>query len=234
MVAAVAVRAGLVLHECRRVVAVDLDPRGGLDVVLGLEHLEGTRWEDVESSAWAGGGEHHLRLSALPAEDGLAVLTARTAIPADWPTVADILDALSAQVDVLVVDCGPRPVPELLSRLDVAVVVMRGTAKGLRDAVLVDERCELARTYPVLVSRGRARDRSGSDAARRLSIPFLAHWDDDPRVCRNEAQGRLPGTRASSADAVADEALQVLQTLWLSTLIDATAPNVRPGARRSA
>lgn len=234
MTAALAARAGLALQECCSVVAVDLDSRGGLDVVLGVEHLEGTRWEDVESSAWAGDGDHHIRLAALPAEDGVAVLTARSAFPGDWRTVADTLDALSTQVDVVVVDCGARPAPALLSRLDVVVVVMRGTAKGLRDAVVVDERCELARTYPVVVSRGRPRDRFGPEAARQLAIPFLAHWVDDPRVRRDEAQGRMPGTRASSVDPVADAALRVLQTLWLSALVDAIPPTARARARRSA
>lgn len=224
LAAALTVRAGATLEDCRLAVAVDLDPRGGLDVVLGLEHVEGMRWDDVQGSAWTAGDERDIRVCALPGEDDLAVLAARGAGPADWRTVAETLDALSAQGDVVVVDCGPRPPPALLSRLDVVVVVMRLTAKGLRDAAMVEAHCELARTYPVLATRGAARDRSGSDAARQLAIPFLTHWADDPRVGRYDAQGRLPGTRATSVDSVADAALRILQTLWLRALVDPTAP----------
>ena len=199
--------------------------------MLGLEHLEGVRWDDVPSPAWTALDEHDIRVGALPAEDDVAVLAARSAAPADWRLIAETLDALAAQADVVVVDCGPRPSPALLSSLDVVVVVTRLTAKGLRDAEMVEERCELARTHPVLASRGAARDRSGVDAARWLAMPFLAHWADDPRVSRYDAQGWLPGTRTTSVDSVADQALRMLQTRWLSALVDRMAPAPRPRRR---
>ena len=50
-------------------------------------------------------------------------------------------------------------------------------------------------------------------------MPFLTHWGDDPRIRRYDAQGALPGSRATTVDSVADEALGLLQTLWLNALV---------------
>lgn len=235
LTAALTVRARSAVEHCHSAVAVDLDPRGGLDVAFGVEHLSGPRWDDLQASAWALSDDRpQVRLSTLPAEDGIAVLAAGGAPPADWRTVVDTLDSLAAQADVVAVDCGPRPPAALLSRLDALVVLVRLTAKGLRDGTVVEERCELARTRAVLVTRGAKQDRSGAGAARRLAMPFLTHWADDPRIGRHDAQGILPGTRVTTVDSVADEALAMLQTLWLTDLVGRLAPDGPPVARWSA
>lgn len=235
LTAALTVRARTAVENCLSAVSVDLDPRGGLDVALGMEHLEGPRWDDLETSAWASGDDPPaVRLSTLPAEDRVAVLAACGSPPAEWGVVVDILDSLTAQADVVAVDCGPRPPAALLSRLDALVVLVRLTVKGVRDAAVVEQQCELARTHAVLVSRGAKQDQSGPSAARRLAVPFLMHWADDPRISRYEAQGALPGTRATTVDSVADEALGMLQTRWLDALIGQLTPDSGPAPRWSA
>ena len=225
LTAALAVRSRAVMPGCLPVVAVDLDPRGGLDVVLGIEHLPGPRWDDLSVPSWPTEDQHvPITLSSLPADDGVAVLAARSVTATDWSAVFPTLDAVAAQADMVTIDCGPRPPAALVSRMDALVVLGSLTAKGLHDVDVVGCTCALARTHAVLVTRGPRDSRGSHSLAQRLGVPLLAHWADDPRIARLAARGVLPGTRTTSVDAVADEALAMLQTLWLSDLIDRRAP----------
>lgn len=233
LTAALAVRARTVVDDCRLSVAVDLDVRGGLDTTLCMEHIEGTRWSDVDDDVWPGGpDEGLLRLDSLPGEDGVFVLAGRGMSGPDPRMVLESLEAVASEVPLVAVDCGPRPSPPVLSRLDQLVVVSRLTPRGASDARALTAACPLDRAQPVLVSRGAKADRDGPSAARHLGIPFLAHLADDPRVPRHARAGVTPGVLRSAVDAVADEVLAMADSSWLQSLVSRLSPasdSVRSG-----
>lgn len=233
LTAALAVRAQVVVDDCQAVVAVDLDPRGGLDATLCMEHLPGTRWQDLERRDWlTGHGDPPLDLAQLPGEDGVAVLTGRGWSGRDLGPSLETLDELAHQVSVMAVDCGPRPAAALLSRLDLLVVLSRLSPAGLHHALLLDPTETLAGTRAVLVSRGGKGERSGPAAARQLGLPFLTHLPDDPRLARHGLKGLAPGMVRSAVDGVADEVLALADSSWLHSLIDPSATGLElRGAR---
>jgi hypothetical protein len=220
LTAALVVRAHTVIDRCRASIAVDLDLRGGLDTVLCIEHLDGLRWPDIELRGWdAASMGRGVTISDLPGDSQVHVLAGTGEPVLDWPLVAETLDALTPEADLVALDCGPRPHPSLLSRLDLLVVISRLTAKGAADVAALARATPLARARTVLVTRGAARDRTGPDLARDLDIPFVAHLGDDPVVVRQAAEGLPPGTVRSRVDSVADEVLAGVERVWLAALV---------------
>ncbi|HHU10801.1 MAG TPA: hypothetical protein GXZ60_12435 [Intrasporangiaceae bacterium] len=219
LTAALVTRAQTILDSCGATVAVDLDSRGGLDTTLCLEHLDGLRWPDLEVLTWGSEPAEDLLLAQLPAADGVHVLAGRGEENPQWSLVADTLDALGPQSDLIALDCGARPPVPLLSRLDVLVILTRTTVKGLADLRALEAACPLGRTHAVLVSRG-PRGVGNSAAAARISrLPSAMHLVDDARVVRQAERGLPPGTDRSALDAVADELLTMADTTWLNALI---------------
>lgn len=220
LAAAVAVRASTVVEDCPSVLLLDLDVRGGLDTTMCLEHLEGTRWTDVQRQGWPEETTPGpVRLGDLPNDDGVFVLAGRGRPWPDDALVTETFDDLSSQADLVVVDAGPRPAAPLLSRLDLLLVMVRLSTKGIRDAQALSRACVLARSRPRLVSRGAKGDRAGPSAARQLGLDHLAHCPDDPRVPRQASEGLAPGVLRTSVDAVADEALALMEASWLLHMV---------------
>ncbi|MGA8046633.1 MAG: hypothetical protein WCA30_10275 [Dermatophilaceae bacterium] len=213
LVAALVMRAPAVLDDCRVSVAVDLDPRGGLETTLCLEHLDGMRWTDVENADWlAANPGGPVRVVDLPGAEHVHVLSGPGDHPLDGRLVDDVLEALATAADVVVVDCGHRPSASLLSRLDLITVLARTTARGAADLVALRDSGPLTRTAPVLVTRAPGRERHGMSFAGALRLPFLAHLPDDPAVRRHEHEGIPPGVLRSAVDAIADEVLTVAES----------------------
>ena len=220
LTAALAARALIGIEGCDRAVIIDADVRGGLDTTACLEHVPGHRWEDLgDGSMGFVGWSGSVRFEDLPAEEGLGVIAARRGPVPDPALVAGVIDALSESIDLLAVDCGPRPTAALLSRLDLLVVLAGTTARGLGDATALTQACTLTRSYPVLVTRGTPRDQSGPAAARHLGLPLLGHLPDDARIRRHAEQGISPGTVCSALDELADRALEMAQSRWLAMLM---------------
>lgn len=217
--AALASRAPVVLEDCATAVAVDLDVRGGLDTTVCIEHLPGTRWNDLVDAHATGSGLDPVRFTDLPAESGVAVLSGAVDQPLPTELVTETLDTLSAAAGLVSVDCGPRPPAQVLSRLDLLVVLVGTTTRHLHDAMALSRSSALSRTQPVLVSRGPRKDRSGPGLARQLGLPFLAHLGDDPAVAQQAREGLAPGVLRSTVDGIADEALAMAQSRWLAVLI---------------
>lgn len=217
--AALATRAPVVLDDCATAVAVDLDVRAGLDTTACIEHVPGTRWDDLVDAHASGAGPDTVRITDLPADAGIAVLSGAVGQPLPQELVTETLDALAAAADLVSVDCGPRPPAHVLSRLDLLVVLVGTTTRQLHDARALSRTSVLSRTQPVLISRGRRKDRSGSALARQLGLPFLAHLGDDPAVPRQAGEGLAPGVLRSAVDPVADEALAMAQSRWLAALV---------------
>jgi len=105
LTAALAVRA---VAAGRTACVVDLDPLGGgLDIVLGLEQTDGTRWGDLAALEGEADGESVLH--TLPRADGVRVLSHDrhgTGVPDT--VVRALVDALVLVCDLVVLDL-PRP-----------------------------------------------------------------------------------------------------------------------------
>ena len=218
LTAALALRAHAVIDDCHLAIAVDLDPRGGLDTTLCIEHLDGLRWPGLERRLWAGRGPAGGGACDLPGDSGVRVIAGTGDAVPEWSLVAETLEWASEEADVVAVDCGPRPPPPLISRLDHHVVLARLTPKGAVDAASVTRLCQLARTRTVLVTRGSSRERGAAALARELGLPFLAHLPDDRALARQARQGLPPGVARSAVDPVADELLTVAESDWLAAL----------------
>lgn len=213
LVATLVTRAHAVLDGCRVSVGLDLDPRGGLETTMCLEHLDGTRWADVESADWVTPSpDGPVRVVDLPGAEHVHVLSGASRHPLEWRLVDDVLEALATATDVVVVDCGHRPSASLLSRLDLIVVLARTTARGASDLIALQDAGPLSRTVPVLVTRASAREKRGAALAGELRLPFLGHLPDDPAVPRHEREGVPPGALRSVMDAIADEVLMVARS----------------------
>lgn len=219
LTAALVTRAHTILDAGRASLAVDLDPRGGLDTTLCLEHLDGPRWPELEVMTWGTEPTQTLLLTDLPGADGVHVLAGRGEDAPQWSLVADTLDALEPQCDLVALDCGPRPSAHLLSRLDVLVILARTTARGLADLHALDRASPLGRTHAVLVTRGPRGGGNSAAAARISRLPTVMHLVDDTRVIRQAERGLAPGTHRSAVDAVADELLTIADGAWLGALL---------------
>lgn len=218
LTATLAMRAHSVLDSCLTSVAIDLDPRGGLDTTMCLEHLDGLRWPDLELQSWTEPGPEVV-VTQLPGEDGAHVLTGGGVRLPDWPLVAEMLDAFAVQCDLIAVDCGTRPPPRLLSRLDLLVLLTRTTARGLADLQVLDEACTLGRTESVLITRGPKTAGGVGASARVIGPTAFGHLPDDPRVARHADEGSAPGVLRSACDSVADELLAMVESHWLTELM---------------
>ncbi|WP_205473202.1 septum site-determining protein Ssd [Nocardioides sp. SYSU D00038] len=166
-----------------RVLAVDADPLGpGLDRVLGLEHVDGVRWEALCQTT--GRLSARSLRDAVPRRSGVGVLTwqahRRGATPPTLQAFA-VREALSAGArghDVVVVDL-PRHVDgvvdEVVSRCDRVLLVVSpsvsGTAAAVRTVARFPDRSRLA-----AVVRGGAVD--PDRVGRVLGVPVLATMRD--------------------------------------------------------
>lgn len=159
---------------------VDLDPIGaGLDRVLGVEALEGVRWDGLHQVT--GRLSARSLRDALPRRDGLAVL--------GWPTqrdqplqafaVREVLSAARRGFDAVVLDLPRHPDPlveEVLTRCDEVVVVCPPTVAAVTAA------SRLVRRLPLTVGRSLVTRGTGGvpaeDMATILGCTLLATMTD--------------------------------------------------------
>lgn len=159
-------------------VVVDLDPLGpGVDRILGLEGVDGVRWDALGR---AGGrlGSRELR-EALPRTGDLGVLTwsGRGELP-EAEAVREALSALRRGHDTVVVDLprsGDALVEEVLARCDRVLVLVTPTVVGTASAARL-----LARlpdpTQARLVLRGPGV--SDDEVAAVTGVPVLVRMRD--------------------------------------------------------
>lgn len=153
---------------------VDVDPLGaGVDRILGLESVGGTRW-DALAGATGRLSARSLRES-LPSRDALSVLTWPTDRVTDLPALAvrEVVSAGRRGFPALLLDL-PRQrdpiVDDLVARCDHVVLVSTLTVPAITSASRIVRR--LPKHATGLVARG-----SGAAAAeveRLLGVPLLA------------------------------------------------------------
>ena len=206
---------GQVLAESGSTLVVDADALGaGIDRVLGLEHLDGIRW-DALMQASGRLSARSLR-EALPRRDGLSVLT----WPVDRPPTLQafaVREALSAGrrgFATVVVDVPRHPDPvvdEVLARCDHVLLVSTLTVPAVTAAARVARRLP---SGPVtgLVLRGGAAGVAPHEVSRLLQLPVVATMGDQRRL--DEAVdlgvGPLRSGRGTLARAARQAAAAVL------------------------
>ena len=173
--------------------------RGGLDVTACLEHLPGLRWPDLVPARGPLDGAALLR--ARPADGPRRVLAARGQDPGG-EVAAAALEALATVCALCVVDLG-RSI-ELVPWCTEVLVLAGLGARQLADAsVLVPAVIDLAPSSRLVLRVGRREPLLPEDVAAHLDLPLASVLRDDTRVAADADRGRLPGSRDSSALAVA-------------------------------
>lgn len=207
-----ATMAGLIAEESR-VLLVDLDPlAGGIDVLLGIESIEATRWADVAESR---GRLNPFTLEqALPRWAGMPVLSwGREGVTRlTGESVATVLDAGERGFDVVVLDL-PRAVDDTtelaLSRARHTVIVTPGSVRGVTTAArlgsMLRDRCSALG----VVVRAQPRGVSVDTVAGALADPLLGELPFSASVARRCDAGDGP----SLSDPYARSVRRVLPRL---------------------
>jgi secretion/DNA translocation related CpaE-like protein len=165
---------------------IDSDPLGGgVDRVVGMEDLEGVRW-DALGQATGRFSSRSLR-EALPHRDRLAVLTwaGGPHQPAEGHAVREVLSAARRGNDSVVVDL-PRHrdpvIDDVISRCDHVVLLVGLTVPAVAAAGRVAAHLhDLARPLH-LVTRGRITGLAPEEVSRALDVPLAATMVDQRRL----------------------------------------------------
>lgn len=229
LAAAVAVSAR---EDAARVLLVDCDPLGGgLDLVVGAEHVDGPRWPDLAlgSGRVAASSLH----DALPSPDGvLTVLSCdRTG---DGPTpdaAAAVVEAGRRAGETVVCDLPRHLTDAAVAVVDVSDLVVlvvpaevRATTSAARVAgPLLVRGCRLA-----VVVRGPAPGGlDGEDVARALGLDVLASVPAEPGLGAAMDRGRVPGVRRGPLREAARAVLAAVDRPGAEVR---ALPQPRPGA----
>lgn len=176
---------------------IDADPLGGgVDLVLGWEHMEGLRWPDLVDAR--GRVSPPALVSALPGEGSLAVLSFDRSeldgVPAH--AMAAAVDAGRRGRDVVVIDL-PRRFDEssllALTAADRAYLVvpaeLRACAAALRVARVAAEHCPAL----AVVVRGPAPGGvEPQTVAQALNLPLAGTLRSEPRLIKALEGGEPP------------------------------------------
>jgi secretion/DNA translocation related CpaE-like protein len=180
---------------------------GGLDVTLGIEQERGVRWPDLVGARGRIDGPELLR--RLPCVDGVWVLSFDRGrdLPPAAETMKEVLEALRAAADVVVIDL-PRPDDPMFAALAPSVdamVLLAGS--GIRDLAGASAIAEhLAQVCPdvwlCLRTSGKGSHFADS-VAGALDLPLLAVVREEPSLTADLLHGIPPGSSAKGALAVA-------------------------------
>jgi secretion/DNA translocation related CpaE-like protein len=214
---ALAVQAAL---RVGRVLLVDCDPlAGGLDLLLGIEHVDGLRWPDLPATGGrVPAGALHGALPAVslpPASSGqLTVLSCGRA--GEQPLAAaleSVLDAGLRSGDTVVCDL-PRHLPagvlEVLRRADLVTLVVPAEVRAIAAALpLAGRLLEFGRPVAAVVRGPSPGGLLPADLMGALPVPVLASMRPAPRLAEALERGRLPflssrGPLAVAAQTVLD------------------------------
>jgi secretion/DNA translocation related CpaE-like protein len=194
----------------RRAMLVDLDPLGpGVDRVVGLDPGGGVRWDALVTSRGRL-GSRSLR-AALPAKDGLAVLTWEVGSPADLDaaSVREVLSAAQRGNDVVVADL-PRAVDEVtaevVTRCDRVLLVVEPTVAGVAAAGKVAAALRTLNDRLGVVVRDGPSVADPAQVAAVLRLPLVVEVPRQRRLAEHVDLGLGPVQRRRSALARAARA----------------------------
>ncbi len=196
---------------------VDADPLGaGVDRVLGLESLDGVRWDAMLQTTG--------RLSArslresLPQREDLALLTWPVDRPVSLPAFAvrEVLSAGRRGFSCVVVDLPRQPdavVDEVIARCDHVVLVSTLTVPGVNAASRVASRLPSGTPERHLVTRGGHSGVTPDEVSRVLGMPLLAAMSDQRGLDEavNLGAGPVVSRRGALARAARESAAALLR-----------------------
>jgi secretion/DNA translocation related CpaE-like protein len=195
---------GLTAARTGSAILIDADPvGGGLDVLMGAEHLPGARWPDLVGTR--GRLPAPTLLEAVPHIGGLAVLSwdRGEAVPLPTAAAASVLDAAVRGVATVVLDL-PRHLDAateiLLAGCDDVVLVVPATVRATAAAARVAARVSAVVGAAGLVVREAGTPRlAPGDVAAALGLDLRASVPYDSGIATAAAQGRLPLSRPRGA-----------------------------------
>lgn len=197
---------------------IDADPLGGgIDRVVGLEDLEGIRWDSLVQAS--GRFSSRSLREALPQKDGLAVLTWSSGPrPAtDGAAVREVLSAAQRGNDTVVIDL-PRyldPVTaDLLSRCHHVVLVAGLTVPAVAAASRVAAQLRESARRLHLVTRGGATTALGAEeVSDALGVPLAVAMGHQRRLAESVDLGLGPvHSRRSPLARAARAALDLMKS----------------------
>lgn len=187
-----------------RAMLVDCDPLGGgLDLVLGAEHVAGLRWPEIDvgnghvpAAAW------HAALPAPPTPgrtDGELALLSCDRSP-QGPTaaaVAAVLDAGRRAGEIVVCDLPRYPTEAAVTALGAANLTLlvvpaevRASAAAARVAAVLAEH---GGTVALIVRGPAPGGIAATEISRALDLPLLVAMRPEPGLARSVEAGRAPG-----------------------------------------
>lgn len=182
-----------------RTMLVDADPLGGgLDLVLGWEHVHGLRWPALRATS--GRVDASALVEALPGRGELVVLSwdrSEVLAPAA-ESMATAMDAGRRGRDLVVVDL-PRHLDDAavvaLEAANRALLVvpaeLRAAAAGTRVAATVAPHCP---DISVVVRGPAPSDLTAADVARALGLPLAGALRPEPGLARGLEYGHPPAS----------------------------------------
>ena len=191
-------------REGRRVLLVDAEPvGGGIDVLLGAEHLAGWRW-----SRFAAARGHLGDLGGqLPRCDGVDVLAVDRGAAQSGALQADqlaaVLESAATSHDLVVVDL-PRGVTpghdEVLQRSAAVLLLARADVRGVAAAdACLRELAPRCREVEVVVRTGRGHRLAPTLVADALDLPLAGVLEEDGALPVAAERGDPPGHPARSS-----------------------------------
>lgn len=194
---------------------VDADPLGGgIDRVVGMEDLDGIRWDALEQAT--GRLSSHALRQALPHKDGLAVLTwpGGPHVADDGHAVSEVLSAARRGNHTVVVDLPRHGDPvggEAIPHCDQIVLVTGVTVPSVAAAGKVAARLRQTARGLHLVTRNATAGLPPDEVADALGIPLVTTMTDQRRLTEDIDLGL--GPVRSRRSALARAAREVLGAL---------------------
>jgi secretion/DNA translocation related CpaE-like protein len=187
-----------------RVLLVDGDPLGGgLDLLLGIENVEGLRWPAAGSQSRAVTARS--LTEALPQTGNVWVLTAGRSAADDVESPAGLLAAARRGFDVVVCDLD-RQVgsvgAELLAHALLTVVIVPEDVRSLSAATGVIRRVSAHAASLVAVTAQRRPGLSRATVEATLGVPVVAQVRSDRRLQEALDHGIGPGGSSALRRAV--------------------------------
>jgi secretion/DNA translocation related CpaE-like protein len=186
-----------------RTLLADGDPfGGGLDLMLGQETADGTRWPEL--AARRGRLSSGALLESLPRLDELSILSwdrgAAQPIPAE--AMRSVLDAAGRGFDFVVVDLPRYLDAGAAEALQTCVLTLLVVPAEVRAAVASDRLLTSLRRHAsdirVVVARPAPGGLTPDTVARALGLPLAGVLDRDRRIAAALEYGDLPNLRRRS------------------------------------
>jgi secretion/DNA translocation related CpaE-like protein len=184
-----------------RTLLIDADPLGGgLDLLMGIEHVDGVRWDTVTS---AGPMTARALTEVLPASHGVWTLSFGRE-PATPPAMSNIVTAGTRGFDVVIADVARHcDASEVLARSVLTVVVVPEDVRGVGASKAVVQRLRDRAPSVVGVTAARRPGLGRDSIAEALGIPLVARLRFDQRLRTTIDHGGGPVGSAALRKAVA-------------------------------